>query len=669
MESAAPPVPDRAGGAESPGATAVPAADRRRVDRPARIPFTVPGPRPIGLLRRLVLGATLLACGAHTLWRIGDAFRFYQDDLLQFGVAQQSGLSWDLLGLNVFQHFAPVNRFAHLFLVRFADFSVGAGAVLATTLVLCFLASMLWLLHELGASFAARLLSLVAVGLSITVLDTAVWADAALHILPALVATNLVVAAHVRAVRTGRWRWHVLAVVVLAAGVLTQERVLFALPLVVLVDWFLLGSGRSVADRWRLLRSVLLPLAAMTVLALAAAVFIWTNYVAGVPSARPSIETTARTALGALTEGLAPPWVGVRLEELSPLPVQLAVLAVVALVAGVLVWIRRTNADALLFLLATFVLYYGFLAFSPILRDDFVGATALRLHNGAYLLVPTVAAVTRLRLRRRTAEDLSARRLDSSWVAVPIAAVLGAALVLAGGRFTHDTWEDGRDAHAYLDAVARTEGTWSGDDVTVVPLMAPPTIGRDWAEYYARHEFFLRYYSPGFVPQQLGDRPIVLDADGRPRPVELVPEGTLGPVGASTCDAPARTALDSATPVAGEPLFLRLTYRTGAAMDLRVTSTQGLTPDAAPFGNWAVPLAPGEHTVVVPLHSTRPSSLLLDWSVPGAEHCVLAADVVRPVFSDGGVCEGMDRYGNRTGTTACPPTAGGRRSPSVESGG
>lgn len=659
VESAAPPLDDQAPHGQPAGATAAgtTAAERQGKAAARRSRPRFPKRVPLGVSRWLILWTTVLACGGYVAWRISDAYRFYQDDLLQFGVAQQSGLSWELISLNVFQHFAPVNRLAHLFLVRVADFSLVAGQALAVGLVLLFLASLVWLLHEVGASFAARLLAVIAAGLSITILDTAVWADASLHILPALVATNVVVAAHVRAVVSGRRRWHLVSVVFLALGVLTQERVLFALPLAVLVDWFVLGAGQPLRDRWRLLRSVLLPLTAMTVVAMAAGAYIYVNYAADGSSSRPSLATTARTALGAFTEGIGPPWVGIRLTRLAPLPVQFAILAGIVLLALLLVWVRRRNADGLLLIAASFLLYFGFLAFSPILQADYVDATALRLHNGTYLLVPTLVAVSTMRLRRRDEpqRDGVGRTRSRMWPALATALVLAAFLVVMGGRFTAAAWTEERAAHAYLDALGRTEAQWSDPGVTVIPLMAPSTVGRDWAEYYARQEFFLRFYDPGFVPQELGDRPVALDADGQPRPVRLVTEARMTGTGPATCGGPARTMLASDVEATGEPLFLQLTYRTDTAMEVQATSTEGLTPDAAAFGNWAVPLEPGERTVVIPLHSTGLSSVLIDWSEADAEHCVVEASVVRPVFADDGVCRSMDQYGRPTGVTPCPP--------------
>ena len=382
--------------------------------------------RPV---ERLLILLAVLAPGPYVFWRISDSYRYYMDDLLQFAVAQESGLSWHLLGLDVFQHFAPINRFAHLVLIRVGDFTLTAGQLAAAGLVVALQASLWWLLHELRVPFGRTLLGLVAVGFSITVLDTSVWADASLHILAALVATNLVLAAHVRGLRTGRRFWHAATVVLFSVGTLTQERALFALPLALMVDWFLLGAGEPVAARLRRLRTAIVPLALMTVVAIVVAVYIYVVH-AGGTKARPGLGTTVRTGLGALTEGLFPPWLGIRLDELSPLPVQLAILALLFAIAGVLIAIRRRNADPLAFFAASFLLYFGFLVFSPLLTEEVIGPTALRLHNGAYLLVPTVLTVGLLTGRRRE---------TPSGDAVPPARRVWPTAVAAGGS-QHSWW-------------------------------------------------------------------------------------------------------------------------------------------------------------------------------------------------------------------------------------
>ncbi|WP_369140016.1 hypothetical protein [Modestobacter versicolor] len=658
--------PDAPAGAAT--ATGVDTRDRPRTGSSAADggrPAGEPG-RSVPAQRVLLLLAVLLPV-AVVLWRTRDAFRYYQDDVLQFAVAQERGLSWDLLGLDVFQHFAPVNRLAHLVVIRFSDLSLTFGMLLAAAAVLLLLATTAWLLHELRVPFGRRVLGLVALGFSITVLDTAVWADAAFHILPALVATNAVVAAHLRAATTGHRRWDALAVVLLALGTLTQERVLFALPLVVLVDWFLVGAGRPLPERWRRLRRSVPTLVAMTVVALAAAAYIYLEYASGV-SSRPSVETTLRTGLGALTQGIFPPWVGVRLTALSSLQVQLVILAGIVLVAAALVVLRRRNADPLAFVALCFVMYFGFLSFSPILTDELAAATALRLHNGAYLLVPTVLAVTSLtgRRARRPAPDAAgadgSRRsggpwhANRTWPVAVAAAVLATFLVVMGGRFTDAQWYAERNAHAYLATVSAGQQTWADPEATLVPLLVAPTVARDWAEVYGRHEFFLRFYEPGWVPQELGDRPVVLDAAGDVRPVQLRTEAAAVDLAADSCAPADRSQLAVAAEVTGEPLFLQLSYTAAEPLGVVATPDAGVTQDAAAVGNWEVPLEAGAHTVLIPLHAGTVGGVLLDWTGPSSDRCVVGASIVRPVFSgaDGGTCTDMDRYGLPLATVPCP---------------
>jgi hypothetical protein len=606
-----------------------------------------------------MLVLAVLVPGGYVFWRISDSFRYYMDDYLQFAVGLEKGLSWDLLGLNVFQHFGPVNRMLHLLVLRVGEFSLTAGMLFAAALVVVLQASLWWLLHELGISVGRTLLALVAVGFSVTVLDTAVWADAAFHIFPALIATNAVVAAHVRAVRTGRRSWHVISIVLFLLGNLTQERGLFALPMVVLADWFLLGAGRSLRERVRLLRSVWIPIAVMTAIALATAAFVYLYYSGGV-STRPTPWVTVRTILGALTEGIFPPWVGIRLQQLAPLAVQCGLLLLLVLLAAVLIWIRRRNLDVLAFFAASFLLYYGFLAFSPLLNEDSIAGTALRLHNGAYLLVPTVVAATSLTFRRAgTARPAAVSRPRRPWLPIAAAATAAVVLLAMGGRFTSSSWYLERDGHGYLATIARDEPKWSDPAVTVLPLRAPQTLAAFWAEAYGRHQLFLEFYRRGWAPRPLGDEPVVLDRTGAVRPVQLVEESQLTSGAQASCGEGQPSELRAPEEVTGEPLFLQLTYRSTSEVRVRPTSFTGEAPDPSTSFNWPVPLESGEHTVVIPLYSTALSTVQLDWFGPARETCVLQASVVRPVFAQDGQCTGMTEYGEATAVENCP----GQRSP------
>ena len=87
---------------------------------------------------------------------------------------------------------------------------------------------------------------------------------------------------------------------------------------------------------------------------------------------------------------------------------------------------------------------------------------------------------------------------------------------------------------------------------------------------------------------------------------------------------------------------------------VRATPTSRSPEDDVLNPNWAVPLAAGKHTVVIPLHDDRVDGVLLGWTGQTEDTCVVAASIVRPVFDLGNTCEGMDVYGTSTGRTTCP---------------
>ena len=260
------------------------------------------------------------------------------DDLLQFAVAQQSGLSWDLLGLNVFQHFAPINRFAHLLLIRLVEFSLTAGQLAAAGLVVALQASLWWLLHELRVPFGRTLLGLVAVGFRSPCSTRRCGPTPRCTSSPPC--RDQPRARRPRARHAHRQRlWHAASVVPFAGGILTQERALFALPLALMVDWFLLGAGEplvtvaATADGDRAVRP---------------------DHRRGggrggvhLRRLRQRDERPSRTGddgpHGARRahRGDLPAVAGIRLDELSPLPVQLAILALLLVGAGGLIAIRR----------------------------------------------------------------------------------------------------------------------------------------------------------------------------------------------------------------------------------------------------------------------------------------------------------------------------------------
>ncbi len=336
--------------------------------------------------------AVIIVTTSVLAWRLLGAFTFMMDDLAQFDMANRVGLSSDLLLMNMAQHFGPINRVAHLLELRVADVDPTTAALIVTGLVGVLLVVTAWLTYELGMALVRRLLVVATAGTALTVLDTAVWNDAALHILLALIATYLVLAMHVRGIRTSRSWWHVASVLVFAIGLLVQERVALALPLAVFVDVFLLWRDERIGRRARRLLAVKWPLLAMAAIGGLAGYWIHQHYVA--PDAQQvQLVPALRTALLALTGYQFPQLVGHQpVEPLGPAG-QLGTLLVICLVFAVLIAVNRRNAGPILLFIAVFALYWSFLVFSPMMNDGVIVANAQRLQNGMYVTVPALIAV------------------------------------------------------------------------------------------------------------------------------------------------------------------------------------------------------------------------------------------------------------------------------------
>ena len=374
----------------------------------------------------LVLGLTLTA-GALLSRRM-----FYgNDDLLEFTAARTGGLSWSYLSLNVFEHFAPYNRLMHYVVLRFSDLSPDLGLPLVLAPYAALLAAALWLMTELRLSAPRRVAALILIGLSAPMTESAIWFDAGNHILPAIAVTLAICAAHVRGVRTRAARWHVLALALFVLGQLTQERPIFALPLLVLVDVLLLWRDLPWAERLRRLWALRAPLLALTVAAAAIAVALRT-YVVIDRLSTPSWAITGRMMLSSLTNYAVPSLVNLPRPAPAGLSGQLVVLGVVALVGLVLALARRGNAGPVLFCAAVFLMYYGFLKLSPLLTQGTLEINAERLNYAVYVTVPAVIALAHLRAPRRARADAPRERAGTRHPRLRRALQVGLCLSLAG---------------------------------------------------------------------------------------------------------------------------------------------------------------------------------------------------------------------------------------------
>ena len=584
-------------------------------------------------------------------------FFYGNDDLLQFSAAREDGLTWEYLSLNVFQHFGPYNRFGHWLVYEHSALSPALGLTLVLANCTLLLAACLWLMTELRLSVPRRVVALIAIALSVPVAESAIWFDAGMHILPAIALTLLVCAAHVRGVRTGRWRWHIVATLVFVLGQLVQERPVLALPLVVLVDVLLLWRALPWRTRLRRLWGLRWPLLVLTLVAAAIAAAL-RAYVVIDTFATPSWAVTGRHMLMALTDYVVPSLANQPLRGPSPFDVELAVLGGILVVGVLLAWSRKCNSGPLLFAACSFLLYYGFLKFSPMLAADQVVENARRLQNAVYATVPAIIGLAHVRLprlRRRPVRVPAPAR-----VTLQVAGCLALAgyLLVTDIGYLDRQWDETTQARAYMDAVRAHEDAWSDPGVDVVPLFAPAAMATGWSSELARHDVLLPFIDKDADLGDVGRRLVLIDDRGAVRPAALTTvrsgldlvEGGCGPTSRPRFTDNA----DLYFPAVGtQPLFLRLQYRATEDLDIRLSGAWNRIWRA---NAWPTRLPAGSHTRLVPIAAPHLQGIDLQSVTDGAEFCVVDATIVRAREVDGRSdrCREVDGYGRAGRLTDCP---------------
>lgn len=610
-----------------------------------------------------VLAGTIAGIVTIFWFLLVDRLYFGNDDLLQFDYGQEHGLSRTTASQFVFQHFAPVNRLAHYLVLEVGNLSPLLAFGLVTVAFTAMLAVVAWLSTELGLALPNRVAVLLASGLSVTMFETAGWFDGAMHILPALTMTYAVVAAHVRAVRTGRARWHVVATVLFALGPLTQERPLFALPLVVAVDLLLVWRLLPWRERLHRLWALRLPLGVLMGVGLGLALAIRAALLTSL-AAQPDWALTLKTMLAAVTGFFLPslvnyyPGLVVDPDDNPSIsqPGQFVILVAVLALGVALARVRRGNSGPLLFAAATICLYYGFLKFSPLLIEESYLFDASRLTNAVYVTIPVVLALAHLRLGwppRWLRRDGKGGRI-LAWGTV---AVLGGYLASSVAVFVPDN-SGSVDARNYLDNVRAGAPEWSDQDVTVLPLFGNPAVATSWAVAYGLQENFFPLVVPGWQPSDLTDDTVVVDADGRIRDVELQPLTRGDPRSAAQC-APELGSPWMGVPlpnaVAGQPMFVQLSYQ---ARESSLGLLHSYHDGELALGLAPIRFAAGRHTALFPLRARAADLLAISALDSRSGLCIEQLSVVRAVLSaeemGGSQCGYIDWYGRLRFAVGCP---------------
>src|SRR5882724_4718209 len=210
------------------------------IDKPSA-PDNVPSDRstPSGT----VVAITFMLFQTLIVWyAIRDNF-FKDDDWLVLYRAEEMGLTWRFLALDVYQHFAPVNRFIYWISQHYAPGSWPLARSLIGACLFLWLVSVWTCCRVARTSLPRTLVALGPVGLSVFTAFPALWFGCAAHVFPAAAGSAFTVALFLWWHRRGGWVPLGLAWFAFAATLLTQERPLIVFPYLLLLHYLVLAPG------------------------------------------------------------------------------------------------------------------------------------------------------------------------------------------------------------------------------------------------------------------------------------------------------------------------------------------------------------------------------------------------------------------------------------------
>lgn len=195
--------------------------------------------------RRALHGAAAAMVGAFVLLRSWTLFPswFYADDHRLLSQARESGLTAHYLVTPFDSQYMPLGRFLAWVVAQPTTPSWTLACVITLVLLACTAAACWWMLVTV---FGERweVLALLALFLSSTLaLPAAMWWAASLNQLPFLVAWCGSVAAGVRYLRTGRRRWLVSLLAMVALGLLAYVKTLLVVPVLAFLAFGYFSSG------------------------------------------------------------------------------------------------------------------------------------------------------------------------------------------------------------------------------------------------------------------------------------------------------------------------------------------------------------------------------------------------------------------------------------------
>jgi hypothetical protein len=570
---------------------------------------------------------------------------FANDDFPQFAAARSYGLSWRLLSLNVFQHFAPINRFAHWLALTLAPLDTRAGQLLALTFLTLFVVSFSALLGALGTPAVRRTVLVILMGTAAPLIDTMSWFDGAMQWLPYLTALALFLYCHVRFIAHPAVLPAFAAFGAFGLSIFSDIRFVLTVPLAFLLDICVIQTG-GFADRLRALQARV-PYYAMLTAALLAAALV-TKKAYGSSHLFPGSEgLTASITWHALTTYLPSRLVGLDQGRFWPFQVEITVAVFVFVVLGILIRVDRRNIGPIVFAIFGLIAPYLLLYYSDLL----VAGVEFSARRSDYMLpgvMCILVAASRIRMVTFTVE----RRW---WPATIVTSIVVMIIILVPPVLwrSHDTTYSRllvSGTSQYFDNLRQWRAQWSNPTHTLIGLTLPENLGTQRDLGHGDQRYILRIIDPHYHDVPLTDHPFLIDNHGRPQPARLLPVTDQKDI-AGCSGKTSSLVVNLGTLVSGSPLHVRLWVVAKRAVTLRVLP---LRKGQVSGHSRLVDLTQGVHRWVVLIDAPSADGLLVSTADHSRLPCMLSAQIVRvTLVEDRGDCRMVGHDGSPGPTVPC----------------